>query len=144
MMFTFLRRAVATLLVAGGLALASTGALLGADDYTMPGALMLVLTGGAVLLIRRRSRPLPAAPVRPAVRPGAWVPPSAVTLRAAPHCALPAPRAAPEVDVPAGGATGAPVAPWRPARTSGARYGVRHCVLPRGAVPHQRRASDGS
>ncbi|MCC2315425.1 hypothetical protein [Cellulomonas xiejunii] len=143
-MFTFLRRAVATLLVAGGLLLASTGALLGADDYTMPGALMLVLTGGAALLIGRRSRPQPAAPVRPPVRPGAWVAPSAVTLRAARHCAVPAPRGAPDLDAPVGGMVGTPPATWRPARASGARYGVRHCVLPRGAVPHQRRASDGS
>ncbi|MBD7920070.1 hypothetical protein H9657_17500 [Cellulomonas sp. Sa3CUA2] len=147
MMFTFLRRAVATVLVAAGLVLTSTGVVTGVDDHVVPGALVLVLGGVAVLLYRHLDRPRPVVPVVRAVPSAVRVAPSVPAQRSAPHCAGPAPRVtsagASPLTAPALGTVGR----WNASATRAAgpvRGGVRHCVMPRGGLPHQRHASDGS
>lgn len=144
-MTTFLRRALPTVLVAGGLALALAGVLMGTGARMVPSALLLAITGAAAAVYLQLNRPRTAAPVLRVVPPSTRVVPAVPTQRSAPHCVIPAPRPAPDAAPGAGGASAGSVARWSTTRVSGtARGGVRHCVLPRGALPHQRRATDGS
>ncbi|MBO3088367.1 hypothetical protein [Cellulomonas dongxiuzhuiae] len=147
MMFTFLRRAVTTVLVAAGLVLISTGVVTGVDDHVVPGVLVVVLAGVAGLIYPRLDRPRPAAPVVRTVRPVLRVAPSVPVQRSAPHCVGPAPRATPAAGAPLTAPALGTVGRWSAsaARAGGpVRGGVRHCVMPRGELPHQRHASDGS
>lgn len=145
-MYTFLRRAVASVLVAGGLVLTSTG-VVRVDDHVAPTVLMLVLTGGAVLLYRRPRRRRATLDELLTVHEPVLAGPGLPTQRTAPppHCAIPSPRTAPEAVAPIAGHVVGALSPWHTARASGlTRHGVRHCVVPRGHLPHQRRGSDGS
>lgn len=148
-MSTFLRRALPTVLVTSGLVLVTAGVLSDAGDHTVPGALLLLIAGGAAALYVRLNRPRRATPVLRVVPPVMRMAPLVPTQRSAPHCAIPAPRSEPDLRSWIAGDVVRPVA--HPAgRTRGAhaghpvRGGVRHCVVPRGEVPHQRRATDGS
>ncbi|MFC0644958.1 hypothetical protein [Cellulomonas phragmiteti] len=142
-MSTFLRRALPTILVGGGLVLVSVGVLVDDGGSLVPHALLLVTTGGAAVLYRHLT--CPPRPVRLPRVTSARVTPVVPTQRNAPHCVIPTQR--PPLE--AGTSLGAPVVePDRrahPPRARGVGHGgVRHCVVPRGQVPHQRRASDGS
>ena len=144
-MSTFLRRALPTVLVTGGLVLVSAGFLSDSGDHTVPGALLLLIAGAAAALYVRLNRPRRATPVLRVVPPVLRMAPLVPTQRSAPHCAIPAPRSEPDLGTWIGGEVVRPVV-----RAHGVhvghpvRGGVRHCVVPRGEVPHQRRATDGS
>lgn len=145
-MYTFLRRAVTSVLVAGGLALTSTG-VVRVEDHVTPAVLMAVLAGGAVLLYRRPRRGRATFEELLVVHEPAFAGGVVPTQRTPPppHCAIPAPRTSPEEVMPIGGHVVGALGPWHTARASGlTRHGVRHCVVPRGRLPHQRRAPGGS
>lgn len=143
-MTTFLRRALPTVLVAGGTVLAFAGLLTDAGDHVVPSALLLVIAGGAAALYLHLNRPRRATPVLRVTPATSWVVPVVPTQRSAPHCSIPAPRTAPDAD-PALRTVAGSAGRWSTTRSSGVgRGGVRHCVLPRGELPHQRRATDGS
>lgn len=145
-MYAFLRRAATSVLVAGGLVLTSTG-VVRVDDHVTPAALMLVLTAAAVLLYRRpgRRRAVLAEPL--VVHEPAFVVASVPTQRTTPQprCVVPTPHPSPEAVVPLAGHVVGALGPWHAARATGlARSGLRHCVVSRGGLPHQRRATGGS
>lgn len=144
-MYTFLRRATASVLVAGGLVLTSTG-VVRVDDHVTPAVLMLVLAGGAVLLYRRPRRRSALDELLVVHEPafvGGPVPTQRTPLQ--PRCVVPTPHPSPEAVVPIGGHVVGALSPWHAARASGlARGGLRHCVVSRGGLPHQRRATGGS
>lgn len=139
-MSTHFRRALPSVIVAGGIVL--TAVLPDGAGRVVPGALLLVVTGGAAALYLHLDRPRrPRSRVVRLVTDQAR--PTVVGRANAPHCAIPTPRSAPE----GGASTGRPVPVdrWVAARPGDpARGAIRHCVLPRGGLPHQRRASDGS
>lgn len=138
-MHTHLRRASPALLALGAVGLALAGAWTHTLEYTLPAALLLGIAGAAAASRRRPGptylvRPLvptqrtPVHPVLPPPLPGPSVGPDDT-----PWVTRRAPASRPYLDRPMVG---------RPARSAVGR--PRHCVLPRGEVPHQRRAPGAS
>lgn len=142
------RRRVPALLVACGLGLALVGVLTRTAGQTVPLAFLLVLVGAAAALRTTHARQRPVRPTPPGLSPGVRAVPLIPTQRTVRTRLLPPPPdgfTSPDVPrAPAPTVRRNPPRPPRPAAGRPAAGRPRHCVLPRGEVPHQRRAPGAS